>query len=292
MNGKKALRLLEQLYCRIEDDEVFALGAQMTYYWILSFFPFLIFLLTLISHSPITLEDVLDLFSDYFPEMTHAIISEILKQVLRERNDALLSLGMLAALWAASRSITALIRGFNKAYHEEETRAWWKLKLLSVLFTFALSLVIMLTLVLLVFGHLLGERLFLLWEMPGYYETVWSWVKNLIAIGSMMVVFMFMYRYLPSRRLSFRSVLPGSVAASVGWIVVSIVFSFYVNNFNNYTRTYGSIGGIIVLLIWLYVSSVIILVGGEINATLTFAREGKLKPDCKSFSKRLFYWRK
>lgn len=288
---RKTIRFLEDLVCRFEDDDVTALGAQMTYYFILAFFPFLIFLLTMVSLTPIQVEEALIYLEGFVPEATFRIISDILQQVLADRNNALLSFGMVATFWAASRGMTALIRGMNKAYDEKETRPWWKLKGMALLFTLALAVVLLFALALLVFGHPLGRQLFIWLEYPGYYEPIWDIIKYSIPAGAMIVVFMVLYRYVPNAKLSFKGVIPGSIFASVGWIVISVLFSFYVNHFGSYARTYGSIGGIIVLLIWLYLSSIIILMGGEINATILFNKEGRIKPKCKSFSKRLIFWK-
>lgn len=291
MQWKKPLRFLEDLYCRYEDDDVAALGAQMTYYFILAFFPFLIFLLTLVGLTPLSDEEVWSNLEMLLPDATYIFVSDIIRQIIEERNDALLSLGMVATLWASSNGLTAIIRGLNKAYDEEETRPWWKLKGISILFTAAIAVILLVAIFLLVFGHVVGRQLFAALALPDNFETVWRTVKYLIPILSMLTVFMFLYREAPNRRLSFMSVLPGSVFASVGWIGISLLFAAYVNHFNTYARTYGSIGGVIVLLIWLYLSSVIILVGGEINAVLTFNKEGRKKPHCKSFGKRLVFWK-
>lgn len=288
MKLKKTVQFLEDVYCRFEDDEVSALGAQMTYYIILAFFPFLIFLLTVIGLTPLSEEEVWSNLALVLPESSYILISDIIRQIFLERNDAFLSFGMVATIWASSNGVSAIIKGLNKAYDEPETRPFWKHKGLSIIFTIGIALVMIITFALLVFGHVLGEQLFKWLNAPSF-ESVWGVVKLSIPIAAMLLTFLLLYRITPNRKLSFRSVLPGSVFSTLGWITISILFSFYVNNFGNYSRSYGSIGGIIVLLIWLYLSSIIILIGGEINATLTFNREGRRKPSCKSFSSRLSF---
>lgn len=292
MRLKSLLQFLEDLYCRYEDDEVTALGAQMTYYFILAFFPFLIFLLTLMGQTPLSDEEVWSNLALVLPETSYTIISDIIRQIIEERNDAFLSFGMVATLWAASNGLSAIIKGLNKAYDEPETRPWWKLKGLSVIFTLGIAVVMIVSFGLLIFGHVIGEQLFKYMDYPQFFETVWGVVKLLIPVGAMLIIFMLLYWVVPNRRLRFRSVFPGAAFSTVGWIVISLLFAFYVNNFNNYAKSYGSIGGVIVLLVWLYLSSIIILLGGELNATLTFNREGLKKPACKSFSSRLAFWKR
>lgn len=289
---KKTLRFLEDLYCRYEDDEIAALGAQMTYYLILSFFPFLIVLLTLAGLTPLSEEEVWSNLAVMLPEATFLVISDIIRQIVKERNDALLSVGMFATIWAASNGLNSIIKGLNKAYDEAETRPWWRVRAISVVYTLAIAVVLTLTIALLVFGHLLGTQMFRLLEAPGYFEAVWDVVKFVIPTSTAFLAFLLLYRNAPNRSLKFRSVVPGALFASIGWVGISLAFAFYVNHFNAYTRTYGSIGGIIVLLVWLYLSSMILLVGGEVNAVFIFNKEGRRKPKCKSFSNRLQFWKK
>ncbi|MDF2923085.1 MAG: YihY/virulence factor BrkB family protein [Paenibacillaceae bacterium] len=292
MRWKKQLTFLEDLYCRFEDDEVTALGAQMTYYFILAFFPFLIFLLTLMGNTPLSDEEVWSNLALVLPMETYTIISDIIRQIIEERNDALLSFGMIATLWAASNGLSAIIKGLNKAYDEPETRPWWKLKGLAVIFTLAIALVMIISFALLVFGKVIGEQLFEYLAYPAFFETVWGVVKLFVPIGAMLLIFILLFMIVPNRRLRMKNVLPGAAFVTIGWIVISFLFSFYVNNFGNYAKSYGSIGGVIVLLIWLYLSSIIILLGGEINATLAFSKDGQKKPACKSFSSRLAFLRR
>jgi membrane protein len=118
---------------------------------------------------------------------------------------------------------------------------------------------------------------------PDGFDRFWSVLKYGFPVASMLVVFTLLYWMTPNRRLTLNEVIPGAVFTTLGWIVTSLLFSFYVNHFGNYSKTYGSLGGVIVLLIWLYISSIIVLLGGEINATLTFSREGRAKKVCKKF---------
>lgn len=276
MKGPNWLKTLKNFLHRFRDDEVAALGAQLTYYLILSFFPFLIFLITLVSYTPITREETLKKLSSVLPPNTYELVFETLHQtVLSTERTTFLSFGMIATIWTASRGVSALIRGINKAYDQKETRPFWKVKAISILFTLALALVILFSFILLVLGEVLGKYFFSLLGMPELFRPVWNFARYLILLLTSMSVFISIYYYIPNRRLSLREVLPGSVFAVGGWTLLSTVFSYYVNNFSNYSNTYGSIGGIIILLLWLYWNSIIILLGGELNATLAFDRDKK-----------------
>jgi membrane protein len=290
--GKKIFRFAEQLYCRYEDDEVGAIGAQMTYYLILAFFPFLIFLMTIVSYTSVTSTNILENISPVLAHETYVVIETFVNEILMSRNTTLLSFGMIGTLWASSSGLMAIMKGLNKAYDEAEDRPFWKVRGISILFTLAMGIVILLAFVLLIFGEGMGERVFIWLHFPDNFNTIWQVIKYSIPLLTMFIVFIFLYSISPNRRLTIREVIPGSIFSSLGWIVTSLLFAFYVNHWGNFTKTYGSIGGIIILLIWLYLSSVIILLGGEINATLTFLRDGKNKPSCKKFTLSLPFFKK
>ncbi len=218
------------------------------------------------------------------PDTSIQLIQSVLQEMDGSNSGSLLSLGLAAALWSASNGVNAVIKALNKAYDEEENRPYWKVRGISVLFTVILAMGILFTFIMLVFGRLIGEALYSFSLMPGSFETFWRIGQFAIPLVVMVIVFALLYRYTPNLRLTFREVLPGAVFATLGWVVTSLLFSFYVNNFGSYTKTYGSIGGIIVLLMWLYLSSMIIVLGGEMNAVLHCHKEGKRRPSCKTFA--------
>jgi membrane protein len=289
---KRIFLFIEQMYCRYQDNEVGALGAQMTYYLILAFFPFLIFIMTIASYTSVTTENILANISPILPHNTYTLIEDFFNEILKTRNSTLLSFGMIGTLWASSSGVMAIMKGLNKAYDEAEDRPFWKVLGISFLLTLAMGFVILLAFVLLIFGQGIGEHVLKWLHFPANFDTIWNVIKFSIPLITMFIVFIFLYQISPNRRLSLRECIPGALFTSLGWLVTSALFAFYVNHWGNYTKTYGSIGGVIVLLIWLNISSTIILLGGEINATLSFLRDGKKKASCKKFTISLPFFRK
>ncbi|OXM87690.1 YihY/virulence factor BrkB family protein [Paenibacillus rigui] len=280
----RPVRFLHCLMYRFRDDEVPALGAQLTYYLILAFFPFLIFLVSLLGFISLSGEELLHEWIGMLPRDSGEMVRKLMGEAAGNQSRSLLSFGMLATLWAASNGINAVIKGLNKAYDVEEDRPYWKVRGISLAATFVLAVVIGLTLVMLIFGKAIGAYLFELTGFPDSFALVWGIVKYIVPIAAMLTVFLLLYRMTPNRRLTFREVVPGALFTTGGWIIASVLFSFYVNHFANYTRTYGSLGGIIVLLLWLYMSSILLMLGGEINATLTFDKEGQEKREARKYS--------
>jgi len=265
-------RFLKQLIFRIKDDNVTAIGAQLSYYIVLSIFPFLIFFLNMLSFTPIAREDVLHSMITILPLDIQNILSTLIIETINTSSETLLSLSAITGIWAASKGIMALIRALNKAYDVEETRSYLELRGLAVLFTLALLGLLTIVLLTLVFGEVLGNMLFDFLGIGQNFISFWQYFRVIISLCFMILIFSLLYRFSPSIRngskISFRHSMPGAVFTSIGWIFTSTIFSYYVNNFGNYGKTYGSLGGVIVLLIWLYLSSIIIIMGGEINATI------------------------
>lgn len=259
---KQAKNLLNQ----IQEHEVTALAAQSTYYLVLSFFPFLIFIITVISYTPLLSEEIIYELEPFLPEETFQLVMDNIRDILNARSGALLSTGMLMTVFLASNGVAALLKGINKAYKRTERRPYWKVRGMALLMTLALALLISLSLMLLVFGQLIGTYVFDMLGLPELFKEMWEAARMLVSLAVMIIMFTFFYKVSPQQKVTLKESLPGAIFATIGWLVISYGFSYYVNHFGNYSVTYGGIGAIIVLLIWLYLSSVIVILGGEINA--------------------------
>lgn len=271
----KIIKDTKSLIFRFRDDEVLALASQLAYSLIFSFFPFLIFLITLVGYSPLSSEDILVGLNRILPYDALALVRNTIVEVSETKNGHLLSLSLIITLWTSSGGFNAVIRGLNKAYHESEHRSIFKVQLIAILCTIGISLMIIITVLFLVFGQVIGRFLAIQLGLSYEFQVMWNTFRYIIILISTIFIFAALYRYTPCRRLTWKEVIPGAVFSTIGLVVVSMGFAFYVNNFGNYSRVYGSIGAVIVLLTWLFLLSIIILLGGEINAVLAFDREGK-----------------
>lgn len=260
--------IIKRLFISCRDDDIFALAGQLAYNFLLSLFPFLIFLMTLVGYSSITSEDVFYDIEKAFPKEIFVYIKTLIVEVVDTKRSSLLSISLIFTIIAASGGFSAIIKGLNKAYNFEENRGFIKVKLLSILFTLGLAIMVLASVVMLVFGHVIWLMLI---KYAGYSSDgrlIWDILRYVFAFLIMISGFAVLYRYTPARRLSWGSVFPGSVFTAFSWNVVSIIFSLYINNFNSYSRVYGSIGAIIMLMTWLLLVSVLIMLGGEINAVV------------------------
>lgn len=259
---------LQKLIYRINKDDAAGLSAQLAYYFLLSLFPMLIFLLTLIPLFNIKQKTITDMISQHAPGDTATLITGIVSDVMQSSSGGLLSFGLIAALWSASNGMTALMNAFNVAYEVEDNRNGIVSKLLAVAFTVVMIIVFALALALPVFGGQLGNFLFGQLGLESQFKWVFSLVQIVLPVIVVFIVFVTLYTIAPHVKINWKSVLPGAAFATIVWLGASWLFGLYVNNFANYSKTYGSIGGVIVLMLWLYLTGFIIIIGAQINAIM------------------------
>lgn len=280
---KSVKNFVKSMIFRYIDDEISAMSSQLAYSLLLSFFPFLILLMTLVGYSSLKSDDVLAALRNLLPEDVFRLVKHTVIEILTTKRFGLLSVSMVTTLWTASSGFNAVIRGLNRAYDEKEKRPFWKVQLISLLCTVGLIFIILMAFALIVFGELGGRLLVAHLKYGREIEIVLDASRYVIGLLVMIFVFVLLFRYTPSKKLKFKEVLPGAVFCSLGWAIVSFGFSYYVNNFGNYSRLYGSIGAVIALMSWLFLASVIILLGGEINATLAYRELDMSKPKGRKY---------
>lgn len=266
------LRFIKELILRYKEDEVGGLAAELAYFFLLSLFPFLLFLVTLIGYLPITQVDVFQFLSQYAPAGTVEMMDENLSVIIGSQNKGLLSVGIIGTIWSASNGINAIVRAFNRAYDVKESRNFFVARLISILLTFGMIIVIIVALLLPVFGKQIGIFMFSTMGLSDEFLNIWNAIRWIVSATILFIVFTVLYFIAPNKRLKPKEVISGAFFATFGWMFVSLAFSYYVNSFGNYSTTYGSLGAIIVLMIWFYLSGMIIILGGEINAVLNCHR--------------------
>lgn len=263
-------QLAANLWKQMNEDDIFSVGAELAYFSLFALFPLLLFLVTLIGYLPVEnlFNEILGYLRQVLPEEAMALVQETLTDIVREPRGGLLSIGLIATLWAASRGMAALMNALNKAYGVKEGRPWWKVQATALGLTLSLSVFIIFSAVLMIFGGAIGEWLADWTGIGTSFLIGWNFLRLLIATVIMITVVAAIYYFGPDVEQEWRWVTPGSVIAVFGWIAVSLAFSFYVSHFGNYNKTYGAIGAVIILLTWMYLSALMILLGAEINSEI------------------------
>lgn len=259
---------MKELWKRINEVDVTGLGAQLAFFFLLSIFPLLIFLITLLPYLNIAENQVYDFMANVVPGEIYLLIEETLNDILNQENRQLLSFGLIATIWSASLGMNALIKSLNRSYGVEENRPILIARGMSIITTVLMIFIMLIALVLPIFGRQIGLFIFSFFGLEtGFLET-WNTLRFSIPPLIIFVVAAVIYWAAPNVKLNFKSVLAGAAFTSIGWLAVSFGFSVYINNFANYSATYGGIGGVIMLMLWLYVSAILLMVGGQINAVM------------------------
>lgn len=265
---------LKRAVREFQSDDALGLAAQLAYYLILALFPFILFLVAVLDtfSNPEFARTVLVYLQQVLPGEVFDIISGYVDQFLSSDSSApgLLSVGILGTIWAASGAFSAIINALNKAYDVVETRPYWKVKGIAILMTVGLSGLILAGVLLLVVGPDIGEAIAVYFGLGGVFEVVWGVARWVVALLFLVFTVALIYYFAPDAGQPFRWITPGGFVGVFLWILASLAFRFYLANFggDSYSATYGSIGAVIILLLYLYISSLAILFGAELNATL------------------------
>jgi len=265
-----AKKYIKHLLFRLKEDDIAGLSAQCSYFLFLSLFPFVIFLFSLLSFTNIPQSQLMNLVFSFFPTDVAIVTRTIIENVLSTRNATLLTVGALVTIWSSSSGINAVRKGLYKAYRKFEDRPIWQVIVVNLISTIGLALILFITIIFLVSGEVLGEQVFKLLSISSSFEIVWNLIRLLVPLITMAAVFTILYMLIPYRKVRIIEILPGTIFTIVGWVTISLLFSFFVNNFTNYANVYGSISGIILLLVWLNLSCLFLLLGGEINASIAY----------------------
>ena len=278
LGGVGVGELARQVINRVREDDCFGRAAQLAYYFLFAFFPFLLFLTALLSFLPVSdlLERIINTLAQVMPEETLSLIRNHLRALVTQRRGGLLSFGILVALWTASRAIVAVHRSLNRAYDVKDERPFWKARGLAILLAIGFSLFTITSLVLLMFGPWLGGWIASAFGLGKVFQIVWEILRWPAIVFLLIIALNLLYYFAPNVEQRWKWITPGAVVAVIGWVLVSLGFSYLVNNFGSYNKAYGSIGAVIGLLTWMYLSGLVILVGGEINAVIGRARGGRI----------------
>src|SRR5215831_11459889 len=286
IGGLGMTELATRVVKEVQEDDCLGGAAQLAYYLLFAVFPFVLFLTALLGYLPIPnlMERLLAALATLLPGEVVTLLQDHVRQLVMEQKGGVLSFGILAALWASSSAVVAIIEALNRAYDVQEGRPWWKVRGVALLLTIGLSLFIVIAMVLLIFGPQLGDWLASLVGLGKVFELFWNILRWPVSAGVLAVAMAVVYYYAPDVEQQWQWMTPGAVFVVLATIVASLGFSVYVSHFGAYNKTYGSIGAVIVFLTWLYLTGLCLLVGGEINTEIEHAAPGGKAPGRKTIA--------
>ena len=286
LGGLGWLGLGKRVWSEIQEDNVFGRAAELSYYFLLALFPFLIFLTSIIGlvlgSGTGTRHMLFEYLARIMPPSAYELISSTMYEVSAASSGGKLSFGLLAALWAASNGLTAITDSLNTAYDLKESRPWWKQRLVSIGLTMALSILIIGALILVVAGGKIAEWLAASYGFGPVFPMTWKIVQWPVVLAAMILAFALIYYFAPDfRKQAWMWLTPGAAIGVALWLLVSIAFRVYLNFFDSYSATYGSLGAVIILMLWLYFTGAAVLIGGEVNSEIEHAAAQQGEPEAK-----------
>lgn len=265
--------LLKRTVKETNDDNGLGLAAQLAYYFFLALFPALLFLIAVASifSTGAFIDRAVDLLGGFAPAGVVEIIREQLVSLSQDDSGSILTFGVAAALWSSSAAMVGLIDALNRAYDVEEARAWWKQRLLAIGLTFGVATFMLAATALVLSGPEMADWAASHFGMGSAFAWTWKVLQWPLVFALITTGFGLIYYFAPDVEQDFIWLTPGSVLATVLWLVGSLAFRYYVVNFGSYNATYGAIGGVMVLMLWLYITGLVIIVGAELNSEIEHA---------------------
>jgi len=278
--------LAKRVWSEVQKDNVFGRAAELSYYFLLALFPFLIFLTSIIGmvlgSGTGTRHALFQYLARIMPPSAFQLIDNTMYEVSESSGGGKISFGILAALWAASNGLGAITESLNTAYDLKESRPWWKQRLTAIGLTIALSILIIGALILVVAGGHIAEWLAGHYGLGPVFPTGWKIIQWPVVLACMTFAFALIYYLAPDfREQAWQWLTPGAVIGVALWLLVSLGFRVYLHYFNSYSATYGSLGAVIILMLWLYFTGAAVLIGGEVNSEIENAAAKQGDPEAK-----------
>lgn len=263
----------KHLWTKLNTDDVLNRAAILSFYFLLALFPLLLFLTALLGYFADTgtelHRNMLTYLGAIVPVSASDLINTTVDEISKDSSGGKLSFGLLTSLWFASSGMGAIIEALNVAYDVKETRAWWRRTLLAIVLTIALAVLIITALALMFYGSHIAEGIAENYGFGAAFTAAWMVLQWLFVIGFVFLAFVLIYYFAPDlHEQQLRWLTPGAAVGVILWLLVSFLFGSYLNVYNTYSVVYGSLGAVIILLLWFYLTGVTILIGGEVNALI------------------------
>ncbi|MGA9996052.1 MAG: YihY/virulence factor BrkB family protein [Pyrinomonadaceae bacterium] len=273
LGGLTWKRLAKRVWNELDEDDVWGRAAQLAYYFLLALFPLLLFLTSLLgffAKEGTELRDKLFIYlGQVMPGSATELVRTTVSDVGKGASGGKITFGIFAALWAASNGMGAMTEALNAAYGVKEARSWWNRRVVAVCLTIALAVLIISALALILYGGKIADSIAVSQGLGGVFKICWMVIQWPIVLAFVLLAFALIYYFAPDLAdQDWAWVTPGSVIGVVLWLLVSFGFRLYLHFFDSYSATYGSLGAVIILMLWFYLTGAAILIGGEINSEI------------------------
>lgn len=277
------LSITKNVFKNIFKDDCFGSAAEMAFNFILAIFPFFVLLTALFGlfGTEGIVDQIINSFNQIAPKNALELVEDVLHGVIESSTGGLFTIGLVTTVWISSNAVITVMKALNRAYGIKDSRTYFEKRILAISIVFMFALIIFISFNMIIFGRTLLTLIYKYFPLPDFlFNTVLfvRWPITFIALITMALVFYYFLPFLKENKTKrLFSAIPGTLFFSVFWLVISWAFSLYVDNFSRFNAVYGTLGAVVVLLVWLYYSSLIILVGGEINSEVY--KEVYLEPE-------------
>lgn len=243
-------------------------AAAQAHYYFLALFPMLIVCFTIIPYLNLDVDEVMAVIENSIPQSMASMLEENITSLIETPRGGLLTIGAAGAIWSASNGIKSFIQSINAAYKVDESRSFIMLRLIVFGLTIGLMITLVVSIAAVIFGNMILHSLISglgLGTIGSIILQIVRWTVTIIILVGLLTI---LYRFAPNKHLPLKHIIPGALIASLLWLIISFAFSFYVDNFGNYSEVYGSLGGIIILMLWFFITGMILMVGAIVNVLL------------------------
>jgi len=273
LGGLALGELAKKIWLEVYEGSILSRAAELAYYFLLALFPMLIFLTSLIGFLPDAQENIFRALASVMPGEAMKLVHETILDVVRNRSGGLISFGVLGALWAASGGVSAVMNALTVAYDVKEDRSFWKVRLIAVGLTVILASLIVVGVILIMFGDRFSVWLAAWLGLGAAFAVFWGVVDYLLGLALVFLGLQFIYYFGPNIKQGWRWITHGAVFAVVSLVIASLLLSLYLRYGPSYSATYGGLGAVIVLMLWLYLIGAAVILGGEVNANIRRAAD-------------------
>lgn len=291
LGGLTWRELGRRVWCEIYDGDLLTRAAALSYYFLLALFPLLLFLIAMLGYfAEVGTElraDLLRYLSHIMPRSASTLIRTTVDEIAQNTGGGKLTFGLITAVWAASYGMGAISDTLNSAYGVKESRSWWRVRLTSIGLTIVIAVLTISALSLVLYGGDIGDALANRFGFSAAFTIAWKILQWPIVLAFVLLAFALIYYFAPDLKVQkWYWITPGSIAGVGLWLLVSFVFRLYLSFFDNYSLTYGSLGAVIILMLWFYLTGTAILIGGGVNAGIENAAANRGTPGAKPYGRK------
>lgn len=268
MSVVRIIIVIKKFLNKLKENNVSAFSAQAAFFIIISFFPFVMFLLTLLQYLPFQESDIQLFAKQIMPDGINSFVFSVIKEIYDKASGTIISITAVTALWTASKGCLAIVRGLNSVYGIKETRNYVKLRLVSTLYTLVFAVILIATMALLLFGNTIVVWISAKFPLLQEVALLVISLRTTVMLCLLALFFVCLYKFIPNRDSTLFAEAPGAIFSAAGWMGFSYLYSYYIEHIKDFSYMYGSLTAVVLFMLWLYACMYILFIGAMANVVI------------------------